>query len=115
MVAITGAASLPSSHSPIRRSSSVPGTSPAVSTWPSNSSATPVAFSGCSSDCGWSNNALRQLPSRGIASMSRCSSRRTAMSAWPRAKLASAAIRVPTASANSSHTVRVSNGTTRGT
>ena len=49
-----------SSQRPISRSCRVPGTSPAVMTWSSKSSAAPLAPSGCSSDCGLSNR--RALP-----------------------------------------------------
>ena len=76
---------------------------PSIRIWPSNSSAAPLAPSGCSSDCELSNSAPRQSPSREIASIIRCSSRRTDSSACACAKLSSAAMRVPTASASSSH------------
>ena len=92
----------------------VDGTSPAVVTWPSNSSAAPVAPSGCSSDCEPSNNAACHSPSRETASTSRCSSRRTTSSDWLCAKLSSAAIRIAQVSASASQAARISNGTKRG-
>ena len=50
----------------------------------------------------------RQSPSRAIAWIMRCSSRRTVSSAWAWAKLSRAAIRVATVSASSSLTARIS-------
>ena len=56
----------------------------------------------------------RASPSRDRLSTILCSSRRAASSHCPRAKLSSAAMRVPTASASSSQTERISNCRKRG-
>ena len=69
---------------PARRSRAaptLPGTSPTVRTSSSNSRAAPVAPTGSSSAMDWSNRAPRQSPSREIARIMRCSSRRTESSA----------------------------------